>query len=198
MKTGRGMTHVPALIAAAVSLLPSSECVMSVYQQNEIPEGGYNFMFSRYNDGRKTPSRVYFWDQALTGSSYRFDGDGNLVYFKAGSEIYSEVVVDDVDGSVEFSHTTESGKGSNHDEHDKPDYRWEDLSCTQCSMALHDLCGAEGSSAGGGLAKFCDAVDLSDLGQHGAASAKILCDRHVNICAKGFAECGSVCEGDGE
>lgn len=90
------------------------DCVgveLLTYQQLKIPENGYTFRVSRFDDGRKTPYRIYFWNEALTGSSYRFDGNGDLVYFKAGSEVYYDVFKNDIHEAIEFSRKPESDGG---------------------------------------------------------------------------------------
>jgi len=196
MVEGRAMIRLLVLVVAAASLLPSSDCSTLIHQQLQIPGKGYKFRVSRYDDGRKTPYRIYFWDTNLTGSSYRFDGDGNLVFFKAGSDIYSKVFIRDGDAGVEFSLKTESVGGKN-DDGDNKEYSWEDFSCSQCSTILHSICGTE-SSEPGGLTKFCDAVDLSTLGGDGADSVKTLCDNRIDTCAELAAECDSPCDLDGK
>lgn len=56
-----------------------------------IKQGDHKFKLTGFGDGRSTPHRISFWDDSLTGSSYRFDAYGNLVYFKAGSQIYYDI-----------------------------------------------------------------------------------------------------------
>lgn len=186
------------------------DCVgveLLTYQQLKIPENGYTFRVSRFDDGRKTPYRIYFWNEALTGSSYRFDGNGDLVYFKAGSEVYYDVFKNDIHEAIEFSRKPESDGGKKrdddyefHDDASKGDNHMqpfrEEFSCNQCSEALSAVCGA-GSGHIGGLHKFCDAVDLSALGDDGAGSVRILCENSDNACTKAIAACDSVC-GAGE
>jgi len=171
---------------------PNSDCVMSAYQQLEIREGGYTFRVSRMTDGRETPYRIYFWDKALTGSSYRLSGDGNLVYFTAGSWVYSKISVADTGVSVAFSRKTGSQADKENGEQGRADYPWTDFSCVQCSVALKDVCDLDGIQRGR-LAQFCSAVDLPALGSDGADSVKILCDRRVNTCAKAHAACNLIC-----
>lgn len=71
-----------------LGLLPDPEQAAYANQQHSIKVGGHHtFKLSSFDDGRSTPYRVSFWDDSITGSSYRFGEDGNLVYFKAGSKI---------------------------------------------------------------------------------------------------------------
>lgn len=156
-------------------------------------ENGSTFRVTRFDDGRDTPYRIFFWNEALTGSSYRFDGNGDLVYFKAGSEVYYDVVKNDSDGTIEFSRKAErSSEREAHDDGPMHDFR-EEFSCDQCSEALSAVCGA-GTGHEGGLYEFCDAVDVSALGSDGADSVEILCDNYGNACAKATALCGAVCD----
>ena len=188
------MSHWAVLTVAAAFLVSSSDGTMSTHQQLKITEGDHKFRVSRYDDGRRAPYRIYFWDKALTGSSYRFDGSGNLVYFKAGSEVYSKVSISPAGGGIEVSRKTESRGGENdHDDHHpETNYAWEDFSCSQCSF-LQDVCGREGGEPGG-LSEFCHAVDLAALGSDGSDSVKILCDHHVSMCAKVAMACDSKCD----
>ena len=189
----RIMSSLAVFTIAAASLASSSEGTMAAHQQLQIRDGGFTFKVSRYN-GRKTPYRVYFWDKALSGSSYRFDEGGKLVYFKAGSEVYSKVSIDPAGGGIEFSRTTESRGGKNDEDDHYPGtgYAWEDFSCAQCS-SLQNVCGSEGSESGG-LSEFCHAVNPAALGSDGTASVKILCDHRVHMCAKVATACDSKCD----
>jgi len=181
--------------------LVSSSEGMTTAHQLKIREEDYSFKVSRFEDERKTPYRIFFFDHhALTGSSYRFNDSGNLVYFKAGSEVYDEVSVTPAGGGIEFS-AKERLRGRNKKDDDgyhlKTDYIWEDFSCHQCLRADHDLCGPEGGELGG-LTEFCNAVELSDLGSEGADSVEILCNRRVNTCAKLAKSCDLKCDAGGD
>ena len=174
---------------------PSSECVPSTHQQFEIPIDGYTFRVSRFSDERDTPYRLYFRDEHLSGSSYRFDDDGNLVYFKAGSEVYSKISVDDM--HLEFTRKNKSRGGKKHDDdhdhhRDSANYIWEEWSCDQCTEGLADICGDEGRGPGG-LNELCGSVDYHALGSDGARSVGILCDRSVALCATAAGACDMTC-----
>ncbi|CAM9835143.1 unnamed protein product [Scytosiphon promiscuus] len=144
-----GLLSGPALSAKATQ------------QQAKIQEGGYTFKVSRYNDGRTRPYRVFFWDDHLTGSSYRLDADGHVRYFKAGSEVYYDRV-DMGDYSAAFRKKREGKKmpppGKAPDDEDLPG-----LNCDECSTALAAVCDS-------GLPKFCNAVEESILGSDGKKS----------------------------
>lgn len=140
-----------------------------------------------FGDARKSPYRVYFWDEYLTGSSYRFDDLGRLLYFAAGSYIYTPV--HNVDGTMDFSAKykpdgmkTPSKSETPHDHYDESD------ACPQCSKAMYHLCGY-------GLPEFCDNIALSGLEaeEEGRVSANILCNNYITACAAATVTCGSVC-----
>lgn len=177
---------------------PSAPCFGVVYkQQMSISENGHAFKVSRFADGRSTPYRIYFWDELLTGSSYRFDGNGDLVYFKAGSEVYYDIYKSDVDGDIKFSLKAESSGGESPEydvKSDDPvqDIRENEFSCYQCWETVSAVCG-DGRFRVGGLYKFCGAIDLQALDNDGTTSAEILCENADNTCSKAVAECASYC-----
>lgn len=168
------------------------------HQQMRIKENGYLFKVTRFEGGLNAPYRIYFWNDDLTGSTYRFDGNGDLVYFKAGSEIYHNIVHDDVHGTIEFSRKAESGGGGktyddDHKAGDPPmqDSR-EEFNCYQCWEALSAVCGAVFGHVGG-LERLCGAVDRYTLGSDGADSVGILCDNWSGTCANAMSQCVSAC-----
>eukprot|EP00903_Cladosiphon_okamuranus_P014053 g13063.t1 len=165
------------------------------YQQMKVSENGNTFKVSRFADGRSTPYRIYFWNEALTGSSYRFDGNGDLVYFKAGSEIYYDISQNGSDGAIEFSRKAESHGGKMYND-DKAEYSaknsFEEFSCNQCVEAIYLVCGIT-SNEYGGLWKFCQAIDTSVLGSDGADSVNILCNNAHSTCDKALSVCASAC-----
>lgn len=154
-------------------------------QQAKIQEGGYTFKVSRYDDDRARPYRVFFWDDHLTGSSYRLDADGHVRYFKAGAEVYYDRA-EKGDYSLTFKKKLEGhrmgpdGKGPGDDE------ELPGLNCDDCSVALEAVCDS-------GLPAFCKAIKKSMLGHDGKKSVDVLCANHKGACAKAKAACEGVC-----
>lgn len=153
-------------------------------QQAKIHEGGYTFKVSRYDHGRSRPYRVFFWDDHLTGSSYRLDADGHVRYFKAGSEVYYDRT-EMGDYSLDFKKKREGSRmttvGKESDDEELPG-----LNCDECSVALAAVCDS-------GLPTFCEKVKESILGSDGKKSVDILCANQEGACAKGEAACEGVC-----
>ncbi len=198
-----GLRFLAGLTVASASALVSSSKGMTTAHQLKIREGDITFKVSHYEGERNNPYRIFFFDHhALTGSSYSFNDSGSVVYFKAGSEVYSEVSVSPEGEGIEFFRKARlRGRIKKDDDdgtHPKTDYYWEDFSCHQCLRADHNLCGPEWGDEFGGLTEFCNAVDLSDLGREGADSVDILCDHHVNTCEKLAKACDLKCDAGGD
>ncbi|CAM9354990.1 unnamed protein product, partial [Hapterophycus canaliculatus] len=172
-----GFLSGPALVAKATQ------------QQAKIQEGGYVFKVSRYDDDRTRPYRLFFWDDHLTGSSYRLDADGHVRYFKAGSEVYYDRV-EMGDYSLTFKKKREGSKMTSTTK-GPDDEELPGLSCGDCSVALTAVCDS-------GLPTFCKAVEESILGSHGKKSVEILCGNHKGACAKAKAACEGVCAAEAE
>lgn len=196
-----GAGRILAGVTVAAAALVSSSEGMTTARQLKIREDEYTFKVSRFEDEKKAPYRIFFFDHhSLTASSYSFNDSGSLVHFKAGSEVYNEVSVSPGGGKIEFSPQARLLRGRNKKDDDGSrlmmDYYWEDFSCHQCLRADHNLCGPGGGEFGG-LTEFCNAVDLSDLGGEGADSVDILCDRRVSTCAKLAKACDLKCDAGG-
>lgn len=159
-----------------------------VNQQIEVTEGGVTFRVSRFGDGRTTPYRIYFWDNALTGSSYRFDEDGHVMYFKAGSKVYFDRTERD-DGSLHFMSKREmnhKGHGKMDSSFSSDDEEFTTFDCAQCTTALSAVCDS-------GLPEFCDGLDPHCLHRDGYSSVRTVCINYESACATAFGACAAVC-----
>ena len=149
------------------------------------PDDKVKFKLTKFTDGRTTPYRLYFWDHHLTGSSYRFDQHGDLVYFKAGSEVYHNRK--EVDGSITFDMKPET---KNHDRV-KPDYGAkmpDDFELPDCDECVDDL-----NLLVPGLPSFCENVESSSLGSDGQASVTILCTYRDFLVSTLTGICEALC-----
>lgn len=183
MKPSTTASVLLGLLSAPALAMPSKAS-----QQIEVAEGGVRFKVTRFGDGRTTPYRIYFWDKVLTGSSYRFNKDGDVVYFKAGSKVYydrQEVK----DGSVTFMSKSEAkheGGDSKADDSSSDDEEFTTFDCTQCTTALSAVCDF-------GLPAFCDKLDPHCLHRDGYYSVSTLCNNYEGACATSVAACEQVC-----
>lgn len=160
-----------------------------VKSQIEVPVGGVTFKLSKFHDGRTTPYRLYFWDEYLTGSSYRFGKTGYLEYFKAGSEVYYDRM-EKTDGSVAYKSKEASESGGRHEANDHmATMNQEAVGCDDCVDDLAVLCGYS-------LPMFCESTDKSYLGMSGAASVDIVCDNYKGICSILEAGCATLCDAE--
>ena len=177
---------------------PHAPCFGVHHQQMKVQENDHTFKVTRFEGGRNTPFRIYFWNEALTGSSYRFSVNGDIMYFKAGSEVYYDVSHGGGDGPIEFRKKAESGGGGKphgddyHNADDPVEDSRQEFGCYQCIEAVSAVCG-DGWEHPGGLFKFCDTVDTSALGSDGALSVEILCGSAHNTCSKAVGVCASAC-----
>lgn len=174
------------IMPIVLGLLPDPRQGAHARAQISTKQGGHKFKLSGFDDGRPTRFRVSFWDDSLTGSSYRFDEHGYLRYFKAGSKVYYDVHNGYSSGSVAFSVKDESKAdklaGEVHDGLHEP------FTCRQCADMLSGVCSSNG------LPGFCDNVDMPSLGtDDGVASVSILCNSAIDICANAVSACESLC-----
>lgn len=179
-----GLLSAPAL---GMVSMPAA----AVQESFRVEEGGVKFKVSRYIDGRSTPYRVYFWDRHLSGSTYRFGPVGHVEYFSAGSEVYYDRMEMD-DESVTYSARTkirddESTTGSAH----VPEEAMLTAGCNECLMAWDAVCGV-------GLPVFCSKVRRHYLGEDGAASVEILCDRQDGACDTTKRLCDHICDAENQ
>lgn len=196
----RSVTMKPSTSAAIVlgGLLSTPATMTSASQANqqiEVTEGAVTFRVSRFGDGRTTPYRIYFWDKGLTGSSYRFDEDGHVVYFKAGSKVYHDRTEMD-DGSLYFMSKREmmkkhKGHGGEMDDSsssssDDEEEEFDTYDCAQCTTALSAVCDS-------GLPEFCDGLDPHCLHRDGYSSVSTLCTNYESACATAVGACDAVC-----
>lgn len=159
----------------------------AVQEMLEIEEGGIKFKVSRFTDGRSTPYRVYFWDEYLAGSSYRFSAQGHVEYFKAGSEVYYDrMEMDDESLTYLMKPKTRERSTKTGGKDDLPT-----SGCAECTVALDAVCGT-------GLPMFCDKVRRSSLGPDGADSVEILCGAQEGACATAEGFCNLVCAAEQE
>ena len=158
--------------------------IVRAHWQFETNEGGHKLRFTAFDDARNAPYRIYFWDESLTGSSFRFDDMGSLVYFKAGSSIHHDAVRNE-HGTIEFSVKHESDAGKTTAPAIPEDHRDESATCPQCSEALYHVCDY-------GLPAFCQDVAPLDADE-GRRSVKILCDNYAAACAAAITDCDSTC-----
>lgn len=156
-------------------------------QQIELAEGDVNFKITYFGDGRTTPYRMYFWEKSLTGSSFRFDEDGDVVYFKAGSKVYHDRK-EMKDGSVAFMSKPEmKNKGhSKADDSPMDDEVFANFDCDKCTAALSTVCES-------GLPAFCDKLDPQCLHRDGYSSVSILCNNFRRACTTWAVDCEDVC-----
>lgn len=185
-------TSIALLLWLAAGL---TTAVQDPRQQLVVREGGFTFKLSASDDDRSTPYRVFFWDESLAGSSYRFTTDGRLTYFKAGREIYYDRVETD-DGSFRFRGTKARGAGGSlavDKEEDGLRAEKADetavathFKCMQCTDTVEAICDV-------GLPGLCDTMDRSTLGRDGASSVQIMCANFQAACRSARHQCGDVC-----
>lgn len=169
-----------------LGLLAGPGQMAQAHQQISIKKGGHKFKLAGFDDGRSTPYRISFWDDSLTGSSYRFDGYGHLVYFKAGSKIYYDIHNDN-SGVLAFSVKEESGVEKKMVKAEMHHERHDPFTCFQCSRMLSKVCDY-------GLPSFCKNVVLPSLGtDDGVASVSMLCDSADATCTTASNGCEDVC-----
>eukprot|EP00903_Cladosiphon_okamuranus_P007826 g7572.t1 len=150
-------------------------------QAEYTTEAGVTFRATRFDDGRSTPYRIYFWDKHITGSSYRLSEEGHVVYFKAGEEVYYDRAEKD-DGSLVFQRkeATNGGKHSSNMLAEVP------FDCDSCTADLAAVCYT-------GLPKFCEDIDADHLGHEGVYSVGILCGGYEELCSAFQQLCDSIC-----
>eukprot|EP00903_Cladosiphon_okamuranus_P007811 g7557.t1 len=156
-----------------------------VQETVEIEEGGVTFKVSRFTDGRSTPYRVYFWDEHLTGSSYRLSSEGHVEYFKAGDEVYYDRMEMD-DESLTYLMKEKKRDRSTEKVDQPPEETLGTRGCSECRLVYDAVCGM-------GLPMFCDRVRRHSLGDDGADSVDILCDNLDGACATAEGYCDLVC-----
>ncbi len=207
------------IASALLGLLSSPVVSAEEPLQLKIPSGDdqYVFTLTKFMDGRSKPYRVYFWDDMLTGSSYRVDQNGDVVYFKAGSEVYFKMKEAE-DGSITFKmkeerkmqKTVEEGSRrrkmlmtkdvmSDNDveitkdmvvNEDRVMLSEDDERTAQCTECMDDL-----DVIGFTLPKFCQYVDFHSLGSDGQKSVKILCG-YEKVLVDGLESiCYDICYG---
>lgn len=162
--------------------------VPAVKETLEIEQGDVTFKVSRFTDGRSTPYRIYFWDEHLTGSSYRLSPEGHVEYFKAGDEVYYDRMEMDDESLTYLMKTKTRDRSTKSVGH----YSEEPLptsGCHECKMVYDAVCGS-------GLPMFCDKVRRYSLGADGADSVEILCGSLEGACITAKAYCGTVCAAD--
>lgn len=151
-------------------------------QAEYTTQEGVTFRASRFNDGRSTPYRIYFWDEHLTGSSYRFSPEGHVVYFKAGDEVYYDRMEKN-DGSLAFKRKEAKDAGG-RDGNMPMDQGLFD--CDGCTADLAAVCDY-------GLPSFCANVDEYHLSHEGAYSVGILCRNYQELCFALQEACDTIC-----
>lgn len=175
--------------SALLGLLPSpAMATEAVKSQAELSVGGVTFKLSRFHDGRVTPYRLYFWDEEITGSSYRFGRGGHLEYFKAGSEVYYDRMETD-DGKLTFKSKEAVESRDRAEKDDKMVMHQELPDCTDCTADLAAVCDL-------GLPMFCDQMEWSSLDHDGAYSAEIVCKAYESLCDILHAGCVEICIGE--
>lgn len=161
------------------------------------PRSGTTFKVSKFDDGRSTPYRVYFWDDSLRGSSYRFDMAGDLAYIRVGTEVYYDI---EQNGTAEGSTTSFAskdaggrmlvGEGEGEGEEDSYVYLSQDAEtdgarvdrlrrlndCSDCAVAWSAVCDT-------GLPGVCGMVGLPSLGDAGASSLEKMCSSFGSLCS---------------
>lgn len=168
-------------MTAASPLLPS----VPTKQQFKVTEGGVKFKVTHFDDGRRTPYRLYFWDNALTGSSYRFKEDGDVVYFKAGSNVYYDRTEKD-NGTLHFLLKHEKKHKRHGMGGESSNEECGDFNCAQCTAAVYALCDS-------GLPAFCGGLDLGCLHRDGSKSVSIVCHNYEGVCTTLATACDETC-----
>lgn len=163
------------LLSASVMMITSQ-----AHQQCEVTEQGTSFRVSHFDDGRTTPYRVYFWNKSLTGSSYRFEEDGGVPFFKAGSRTYFDPY-ETTTGKLKYLSKREHHKNAHQSNNE-----FDAFDCAQCTAAVSAICDS-------GLPPFCDGLDPECLQKDGTKSVGILCDNYMGVCTTLAAKCAEVC-----
>lgn len=184
-----------------------SPCAEALQMAVKEPRSGTTFKISKFDDGRNTPYRVYFWDDALRGSSYRFDDAGDLACIRVGREVYYDIQKNgaaggstntsfarkDVGGRMLFGEgeagergghahlsqyaEADGTKGSRH-------RRLDD--CTDCEVAWNAVCDT-------GLPEVCGMVGHPSLGDAGISSLGKMCSGFGSLCSSLSAD--AACDG---
>ena len=187
------MTMKKASAASCVLLgLLSASCARTmepepIKAQVEVDLGGVTFKASRFTDGRSTPYRIYFWDEHITGSSYRLSAEGHVVYFKAGDEVYHDRM-EHPDGAIEFAFDA-AKNGGGHREKTPIDEGL--FSCEDCTADLAAVCAV-------GLPDFCSNIKRHTLGYAGDYSVEILCSSYETLCFAMQEGCDTLCAAEQE
>ena len=176
----KAFTTTSALLGLLSTPATATEPVKA---QAEVSLGDVTFRLSRFNDGRSTPYRIYFWDKHITGSSYRFSQSGHLEYFKAGDEVYYDRTEKE---SRSLVYKTKEAKDSGDRHEDKVPMTSGDFTCDDCVADLAAVCGT-------GLPDFCADVDESYLGRAGVYSVGILCHYAETLCSTSQDGCDAIC-----
>lgn len=196
-----------AIASVLLGLLSSPVATAEEPLQFKIPsqDDQYVFTLSKFMDGRSKPYRVYFWDDELTGSSYRLDLDGDVVYFKAGSEVYFNMKKAK-DGSMTYKMKEEEKMqktreaGSRQLQVSKDMEMTEDITEDMVSeeddrKAQCAECEDDQEIVGPAMDKFCEYLDYDSLGPDGQTSVKILCS-YREVLAEGLDSiCYDICYG---
>lgn len=173
------------------------------------PRSGTTFKVSKLDDVRNTPYRVYFWDDTLRGSSYRFDEAGDLAYLRVDREVYYDIEKND--GAAEgynasFGKKDVGGRrmlvGEGGAEEDGYAHLSQDAEtdgaqagrrrrlddCTDCEVAWNAVCDT-------GLPVVCGMVGHPSLGDAGASSLGKMCSGFGSLCSSLSADsaCGGLC-----
>lgn len=200
-------------ILLAATAVCSNHAVDGTKDTMSVTTGGITFNVDNFNDGRRKPYRIWFWENGLQNFFY-YDSAGTMNMFTAGPEKYKVSYKNGLLRTVKRT-DSRSGRALNEErlkeefveeiEDEKyelletgdvvPQHRRLVFNCPGCTSTWNIVC--DDSDVSFGLGSVCNLVDFGDpIAAAGASAVDTMCETFGGACATLVAEvaCSDFCE----